>query len=154
MVNERDGLGDETSPDCLTSVKDGGFYGLPFSYWGRVIDDRVPYDAALAARASEPDYALGGHTASLGLCWLPENTLPGMPSGIVIGQHGLWNRSKLSGYKVILVLFADGKLQGASLDILTGFLADDEKVSHDRPVGVVIAKDNALLAADNIGDAV
>ena len=154
VVNERDGLGDETPPDYLTSVKDGGFYGWPFSYWGQTVDDRVPQDAALVAKASAPDYALGGHTASLGLCWLPGNTLPGLPSGMVIGQHGSWNRSKLSGYKVILVPFADGKPQGAPIDILTGFLADDEKVSHGRPVGVAVAKDGALLAVDDVGDAV
>ena len=108
VVNERDGLGDETPPDYLTSVTDGGFYGWPFCYWGQTVDDRVPQDKALVARAIQPDYALGGHTASLGLCWLPEGTLPGMPAGMVIGQHGSWNRSKLSGYKVILVPFADG----------------------------------------------
>jgi glucose/arabinose dehydrogenase len=154
VVNERDGLGDETPPDYLTSVKDGGFYGWPFSYWGQTVDDRVPQDAAMVAKASAPDYALGGHTASLGLCWLPENTLPGMPAGMVIGQHGSWNRSKLSGYKVILVPFANGKPQGTPIDILTGFLADDEKISHGRPVGVAVAKDGALLAVDDVGDAV
>lgn len=154
VVNERDGLGDETPPDYLTSVKDGGFYGWPFSYWGQTVDARVPQDAAMVARASVPDYALGGHTASLGLCWLPENALPGMPSGMVIGQHGSWNRSKLSGYKVILVPFADGRPQGTPRDILTGFLADDEKVSYGRPVGVAMAKDGALLVVDDVGDAV
>jgi len=154
VVNERDGLGDETPPDYLTSVKDGGFYGWPFSYWGQTVDARVPQDSAMVARASVPDYALGGHTASLGLCWLPENALPGMPSGMVIGQHGSWNRSKLSGYKVILVPFADGHPQGTPRDILTGFLADDEKVSYGRPVGVAMAKDGALLVVDDVGDAV
>ena len=113
VVNERDGLGDETPPDYLTSVKDGGFYGWPFSYWGQTVDDRVPQDAAKVAPCQPPpDYALGGHTASLGLCWLPEGNLPGMPSGMVIGQHGSWNRSKLSGYKVILVPFANGSRRG------------------------------------------
>lgn len=154
VVNERDGLGDETPPDYLTSVKDGGFYGWPFSYWGQTVDDRVPQDAAKVASALAPDYALGGHTASLGLCWLPENTLPGLPSGMVIGQHGSWNRSKLSGYKVILVPFANGLPQGAPVDILSGFLAEDEKFSRGRPVGVAMAKDGALLAVDDVGDAV
>ena len=106
VVNERDGLGDETPPDYLTSVQDGGFYGWPYCYWGRTVDDRVPQDAALVARAIQPDYALGGHTASLGLCWLPAGTLPGFGDGMVIGQHGSWNRSKLSGYRVIHVPFA------------------------------------------------
>ena len=103
MVNERDGLGDETPPDYLTSVRDGGFYGWPYCYWGQTVDDRVPQDAALVASAITPDYALGGHTASLGLCWLPAGTLPGFPEGMAIGQHGSWNRSTLSGYKVVFV---------------------------------------------------
>ena len=154
VVNERDGLGDETPPDYLTSVRDGGFYGWPFCYWGQTVDDRVPQDAALVASALTPDYALGGHTASLGLCWLPENTLPGLPAGMVIGQHGSWNRSKLSGYKVILVPFAEGKPQGTPIDLLTGFLAADEKTSNGRPVGVAVARDGALLAVDDVGDTV
>ena len=88
VVNERDGLGDETPPDYLTFVRDGGFYGWPYCYWGKTVDDRVPQDAALVASAIQPDYALGGHTASLGLCWLPAGVLPGFPEGMVIGQHG------------------------------------------------------------------
>ena len=88
VVNERDGLGDETPPDYLTSVEDGGFYGWPWCYWDRIVDDRVPQDPAMVACAITPDYALGGHTASLGLCWMPEGTLPGFGSGMVIGQHG------------------------------------------------------------------
>ena len=154
VVNERDGLGDETPPDYLTSVKDGGFYGWPFSYWGQTVDDRVPQNAALVARATAPDYALGGHTASLGLCWAPQGTLGALPAGMVIGQHGSWNRSKLSGYKVILVPFANGMPSGQPIDILSGFLADDEKISRGRPVGVAVAKDRALLAVDDVGDAV
>ena len=98
VVNERDGLGDETPPDYLTSVRDGGFYGWPYCYWGQTVDDRVPQDPAMVAKAIQPDYALGGHTASLGLCWMPAGTLPGFPDGMVIGQHGSWNRSTLSGY--------------------------------------------------------
>jgi glucose/arabinose dehydrogenase len=153
VVNERDGLGDETPPDYLTSVVDGGFYGWPYCYWGQTVDDRVqPQDKALVARALTPDYALGGHTASLGLCWLPEGTLPGLPAGMVIGQHGSWNRSKLSGYKVILVPFADGKPTGAPpIDILSGFLSADERHSNGRPVGVLLAKDGSLLVADDVG---
>ena len=122
VVNERDGLGDETPPDYLTSVQDGGFYGWPYCYWGRTVDDRVPQDPALVATALTPDYALGGHTASLGLCWLPAGTLPGFPDGMVIGQHGSWNRSKLSGYRVIFVPFTAGRPSGPPRDILTGFL--------------------------------
>ena len=97
VVNERDGLGDETPPDYLTSVQDGGFYGWPYCYWGRTVDDRVPQDQALVATALTPDYALGGHTASLGLCWLPAGTLTGDPDSMVIGQHGSRKRGKLSG---------------------------------------------------------
>ena len=89
VVNERDGLRDETPPDYLTSVREGGFYGWPYCYWGQIVDDRVPQDPSAVARAITPDYALGGHTASLGLCWLPAGTLPGFPEGMVIGQHGL-----------------------------------------------------------------
>jgi glucose/arabinose dehydrogenase len=150
VVNERDGLGDETPPDYLTSVKDGGFYGWPYAYWGTV-DDRVPQDAALAAKSIVPDYALGGHTASLGLCWVPEGTLPGIPAGMAIGQHGSWNRSTLSGYKMVLVPFENGKPKGTPIELLTGFLAPDEKTSYGRPVGVALAKDGAVLMADDVG---
>ena len=154
VVNERDGLGDETPPDYLTSVQDGGFYGWPYCYWGQIVDDRVPQDAALVASAIKPDYALGGHTASLGLCWMPGGTLPGFPDGMVIGQHGSWNRSNLSGYKVVFVPFEDGKPAGPMRDILWGFLAPDEKVSYGRPVGVSIGPDGALLVADDVGDVI
>jgi len=155
VVNERDGLGDETPPDYLTSVHDGGFYGWPFCYWGKTVDDRVPQDEAMVAKAIRPDYALGGHTASLGLCWMPEGTLPGFPDGMVIGQHGSWNRSKLSGYRVVFIPFTNGKPSGAPRDILTGFLAPDEKVSYGRPVGVTLGHDKkSLLVADDVGDVV
>ena len=154
VVNERDGLGDETPPDYLTSVQDGGFYGWPYCYWGQTVDDRVEQDPALVATAIKPDYALGGHTASLGLCWMPEGTLPGFPDGMVIGQHGSWNRSTLSGYAVIFVPFEDGKPSGPPRDILKGFLAPDEKVSYGRPVGVCIGPDGSLLVADDVADAI
>lgn len=154
VVNERDGLGDETPPDYLTSVTDGGFYGWPYCYWNRIVDDRVPQKPDLVARAIQPDYALGGHTASLGLCWMPEGTLPGFPDGMVIGQHGSWNRSKLSGYKVIFVPFKDGRPSGAPRDILTGFLAEDESVSYGRPVGVAVGPGPSLLVADDVGDVI
>jgi glucose/arabinose dehydrogenase len=156
VVNERDGLGDETPPDYLTSVRDGGFYGWPYCYWGQTVDDRVPQDPAAVARAITPDYALGGHTASLGLCWLPGGTLPGFPEdGMAIGQHGSWNRSTLSGYKVVFVPFAEGRPSGPPRDILWGFLAPDESVSYGRPVGVAIGPDGrSLLVADDVGDVV
>ena len=154
VVNERDGLGDETPPDYLTSVRDGGFYGWPYCYWGKTVDDRVPQDAALVASAIQPDYALGGHTASLGLCWLPAGVLPGFPEGMVIGQHGSWNRSVLSGYKVIFVPFANGRPVGPSREILSGFLAPDERSSFGRPVGVALGPDGSLLVADDVGNVI
>jgi glucose/arabinose dehydrogenase len=152
-VNERDGLGDETPPDYLTRVEEGGFYGWPYCYWGQTVDDRVSQDPEMVARAITPDYALGGHTASLGLCWMPDGTLPGFSAGMVIGQHGSWNRSKLSGYKLIFVPFADGAPSGPARDILSGFLSEDEKLAYGRPVGVVVGPDGkSLLMADDVGD--
>jgi len=155
VVNERDGLGDETPPDYLTSVRDGGFYGWPYCYWGKIVDERVPQDPAAVAKAITPDYALGGHTASLGLCWMPAGTLPGYPDGMAIGQHGSWNRSTLSGYRVVFVPFVDGRPSGPPRDILTGFLAPDERESYGRPVGVAIGPDGkSLLVADDVGDVI
>jgi len=155
VVNERDGLGDETPPDYLSSVRDGGFYGWPYCYWGQTVDDRVPQDAAAVASALVPDYALGGHTASLGLCWVPAGTLPGFPEGMAIGQHGSWNRSTLSGYRLVFVPFVDGRPAGPPRDILSGFLAPDEKVSYGRPVGVAVGPDGrSLLLADDVGDVI
>ncbi len=155
VVNERDGLGDEVPPDYLTSVQDGGFYGWPYCYWHQTVDDRVPQDPEMVAKAIAPDYALGGHTASLGLCWMPAGVLPGFETdGMVIGQHGSWNRSTLSGYKVVFVPFANGRPDGPPRDILTGFLASDEKVSYGRPVGVTIGPEKCLLVADDVGNVV
>ena len=130
------------------------FYGWPYCYWGKTVDDRVPQDAAKVATAITPDYALGGHTASLGLCWLPAGTLPGFPDGMVIGQHGSWNRSTLSGYRVVFVPFENGRPAGPPRDILTGFLAPDERSSYGRPVGVTIGPDGSLLVADDVGDVI
>src|SRR3984957_1501361 len=154
VVNERDGLGDETPPDYLTSVREGGFYGWPYCYWGKTVDDRVPQDAALVASAITPDYALGGHTASLGLCWLPAGVLPGFPEGMVIGQHGSWNRSVLSGYRVIFVPFENGRPSGPPREILSGFLAPGERSSFGRPVGVALGPDGSLLVADDVGNVI
>ena len=154
VVNERDGLGDETPPDYLTSVRDGGFYGWPYCYWGQTVDDRVPQDPSMVAKALTPDYALGGHTASLGLCWLPAGTLPGFPDGMAIGQHGSWNRSTLSGYKLVFIPFSNGRPSGPSRDILSGFLALDERESYGRPVGVTIGPDGSVLMADDVGDVI
>ena len=107
----------------------------------------------MVAKAISPDYALGGHTASLGLCWMPKGTLPGFGNGMVIGQHGSWNRSTLSGYKLIFVPFENGAPSGPSRDILSGFLSDDEKIAYGRPVGVTLGADKkSLLMADDVGD--
>ena len=154
VVNERDGLGDETPPDYLTSVREGGFYGWPYCYWGKTVDEGVPQDAAMVAKAITPDYALGGHTASLGLCWMPAGTLPGFPDGMAIGQHGSWNRSTLSGYRVVFVPFANGRPSGPPRDILSGFLSADERFSYGRPVGVAVGPDRSLLVADDVGDVI
>lgn len=155
VVNERDGLGDETPPDYLTSVRDGGFYGWPWCYWDRIVDDRVPANPEAVSRALTPDYALGGHTASLGLCWMPAGTLPGFGEGMVIGQHGSWNRAKLSGYKVIFVPFQNGRPAGPPRDMLDGFLSDDERKAWGRPVGVAVGGDGrSILVADDVGNAV
>lgn len=155
VVNERDGLGDEVPPDYLTSVDEGGFYGWPYCYWGQTVDDRVEQDPAKVAAAIRPDYALGGHTASLGLCWMPGGTLNGFDEdGMVIGQHGSWNRSKLSGYRVVFVPFVDGEPAGPPRDILWGFLSDNEKHAYGRPVGVCLGPDDCLLVADDVGNVI
>jgi len=155
VVNERDGIGDETPPDYLTSVRDGGFYGWPYCYWGQTVDDRVAQDAKAVASALQPDYALGGHTASLGLCWVPAGTLPGFPEGMAIGQHGSWNRSTLSGYKLVFVPFENGRPSGPLRDVLSGFLSSDERVSYGRPVGVALGPDRrSLLMADDVGNVI
>jgi glucose/arabinose dehydrogenase len=155
VVNERDGLGDETPPDYLTSVQEDGFYGWPYCYWGQTVDTRVPQDPTMVARTVTPDYALGGHTASLGLCWVPAGTLPGFPDGMAIGQHGSWNRSTLSGYKLVFVPFVNGRPAGPSRDILSGFLSTDEKEAYGRPVGVTLGHDRrSLLMADDVGNVI
>ncbi len=154
-VNERDELGDHLPPDYMTGLRDGAFYGWPFSYYGQHIDARVkPQNPELVARAIPPDYALGAHTASLGLCWSGGTTLPDpFRQGMFVGQHGSWNRKMHSGYKVVFIPFADGKPSGTPIDVLTGFLnAKDEALG--RPVGVAIDRRGALLVADDVGNAV
>lgn len=155
VVNERDELGSDLVPDYLTSVSKGGFYGWPYSYFGQHVDQRVqPQQPAMVAKALVPDYALGAHTASLGLAFSTGSKLPAMYSqGMFIGQHGSWNRRPHSGYKVIFVPFKNGKPDGPPLDVLTGFLSDDGK-ALGRPVGVAIDKQGALLVADDVGNMV
>lgn len=146
VVNERDEIGGDLVPDYLTSLVDGGFYGWPWSYFGRHVDVRVqPPRPDLVATARVPDYALGPHTASLGLAFAD--------GGAYIGQHGSWNRKPPSGYKVIFVPFVEGRPQGAARDVLTGFL-DAEGKAMGRPVGVAVDRRGALLVADDVGNAV
>jgi glucose/arabinose dehydrogenase len=154
VVNERDELGSDLVPDYLTSVKDGAFYGWPFSYWGQHVDERVkPQNPELVAKAIAPDYSLGNHVAPLGLAFAQGNLLPQQfRSGAFVGEHGSWNREPFSGYKVVFVPFAAGKPSGLPVDVLTGFL-DDGK-ARGRPAGVAIGKDGALLVADDVGNSV
>ena len=152
-VNERDELGDDLVPDYMTSVKDGGFYGWPYSYFGKNLDQRMqPQNPELVAKALVPDYALGAHTASLGLAFYQGNLLPTQyQGGAFIGQHGSWNRSPRSGYKVIFVPFNQGQPQGLPQDILTGFVNEEGK-ALGRPVGVAFDKTGSLLVADDVGN--
>ncbi|MHC8367903.1 PQQ-dependent sugar dehydrogenase [Pseudomonas sp. ZT5P21] len=154
-VNERDEIGSDLVPDYITSVKEGGFYGWPYSYYGQHVDIRVePQKPDLVAKAIAPDYAVGPHTASLGLTFAEGNTLPAQfKEGAFIGQHGSWNRKPHSGYKVIFVPFSAGKPTGQPVDVLTGFLNAEEK-AMGRPVGVVIDQQGDLLVADDVGNKV
>jgi glucose/arabinose dehydrogenase len=154
-VNERDELGSDLVPDYMTSLRDGGFYGWPYSYYGQHVDERVqPPRPELVASALAPDYALGAHTASLGLAFYEGGTLPGKyAGGAFIGQHGSWNRKPRSGYKVIFVPFADGHPAGPPEDVLTDFLNADGQ-ARGRPVGVAVDHAGALLVADDVGGVV
>jgi glucose/arabinose dehydrogenase len=155
VANERDELGDDLVPDYLTSVKDGAFYGWPFSYYGQHVDDRVkPQNPALVAKAIPPDYALGAHVAALGLVAAPKTALPApFAGGVFIGEHGSWNRKPPVGYKVVFVPFAGDKPAGQPVDVLTGFV-DEHGQAHGRPVGVAIDAKGALLVADDVGNTV
>jgi glucose/arabinose dehydrogenase len=154
-VNERDELGSDLVPDFMTSVRDGGFYGWPYSYYGAHLDARVkPQRPELVARAIQPDYALGPHTASLGMTYGQSTTLPArFERGMFVGQHGSWNRKPMSGYKVIFVPFTDGKPAGQPLEVLGGFVNGDNE-ALGRPVGVAIDTHGALLVADDVGNTV
>jgi glucose/arabinose dehydrogenase len=155
VVNERDEIGSDLVPDYMTSVRDGAFYGWPYSYYGQHIDERVkPQRPDLVAKAIAPDYALGPHTASLGLASSAGTSLPApFAQGMFIGQHGSWNRRPRSGYKVIFVPFENGQPAGAAVDVLTGFLSE-EGSAFGRPVGVALDKRGALLVADDVGNVV
>jgi glucose/arabinose dehydrogenase len=155
VVNERDELGSDLVPDYMTSVRDGAFYGWPYSYFGQHLDERVtPQRPDLVATAIAPDYALGPHTASLGLASSVGTTLPpAFSNGMFIGQHGSWNRRPHSGYKVIFVPFESGQPVGAPIDVLTGFLSE-QGTAFGRPVGVALDRQGALLVADDVGNVV
>lgn len=154
-VNERDELGSDLVPDYMTSVRDGAFYGWPYSYFGQHVDERIqPPRPDLVAKAVVPDYALGPHTASLGLAFAQDAKLtPAFASGAFIGQHGSWNRRPHSGYRVIFVPFKDGRPAGEAVDVLTGFLSADGD-ALGRPVGVAIDRRGGLLVADDVGDVI
>ena len=155
VVNERDEIGSDLVPDYLTSVREGGFYGWPYSYYGQHVDARVkPPRPDLVASAIAPDYALGPHTASLGLASSAGSALPApFANGMFIGQHGSWNRRPHSGYKVIFVPFKDGKPAGPPIDVLTGFLSEQGN-AYGRPVGVALDNQGALLVADDVGNVI
>ncbi|OTG91438.1 PQQ-dependent sugar dehydrogenase [Acinetobacter sp. ANC 3813] len=152
VVNERDELGNDLVPDYMTSVKDGAFYGWPYSYYGQHVDKRVkPQNPEMVARAIKPDYALGNHTASLGLAFYTAELMPQYRGGALIGQHGSWNRKPRSGYKVIFVPFQNGRPDGKPKDVLTGFLSAEGN-ALGRPVGVAIDSVGAILVADDVGN--
>jgi glucose/arabinose dehydrogenase len=155
VVNERDELGPDLVPDYMTSVKDGAFYGWPYSYYGQHVDSRVqPQRPDLVKQAIPPDYALSSHVAPLGLAFNTGNGLPEKyRGGAFVGEHGSWDRGKFNGYKVVYVPFADGKPSGRAEDVVTGFLNDQEQ-ARGRPVGVAIDKSGALLIADDVGNTV
>lgn len=154
-VNERDELGSDLVPDFMTALKDGAFYGFPYSYYGKHVDRRVkPYKPDLVATAVVPDYALGPHTASLGLAYTNGNSLPSQfRNGMFVGQHGSWNRKPRSGYKVIFVPFTNGVPSGDPIDVLAGFVNDNGD-AFGRPVGVAMDKSGALLVVDDVGNTV
>ena len=154
-VNERDELGSDVPPDYMTALRDGGFYGWPYSYFGQHVDSRVkPQEPDRVAEAIVPDYALGPHTASLGLCASKGAALPAdYQHGMFVGQHGSWNRRPFSGYKVVFVPFTNGQPAGKPIDVLTGFVGRDDK-ARGRPVGVAMDRNGNLLVADDVGNTV
>lgn len=156
-VNERDELGEDLVPDYITSVKKEGFYGWPYSYFGNILDPRMKGKGKdLAAKAIVPDVPVGSHTASLGLAFYDKKAFPAKyQNGAFVGQHGSWNRAKISGYKVVFVPFANGKPSGKAEDFLTGFISNDEKAEvYGRPVAVTVMNDGSLLVNDDSGNTI
>ena len=154
VVNERDELGENLVPDYLTSVKEGGFYGWPYSYWGQNVDDRVrPQDPDKVAAAITPDYALGSHVAALGVDFSIPELGEQFADGVFVGEHGSWNREDPSGYKVIFVPFSNGRPSGEPVDFVTGFRTDEGK-TRGRPVGVTVDPKGAVIVADDLANVV
>ncbi|MER9679526.1 sorbosone dehydrogenase family protein [Mesorhizobium sp. M0184] len=155
VINERDELGPNLVPDYLTAVKDGGFYGWPYSYYGQHLDPRVmPQRPDLVAKAIVPDYALSSHVAPLGLAFYTATSLPeAYRGGAFVGEHGSWNRTRFNGYKVVFVPFSGGRPSGVATDVVTDFLDKDNK-ARGRPVGLAVDKTGALLIADDVGNTV
>ena len=156
VVNERDEIGPDLVPDYLTSIKEGSFYGWPYSYWGQHVDIRVhPQRPDMVAKAIKPDYGLSSHVAPLGLTFSQGETLaPTFANGAFVGEHGSWDRTPLNGYQVIFVPFMAGRPTGKPISVVTGFLASDNKTVRGRPVGVAIDRTGALLIADDVGNVV
>ncbi len=154
VVNERDEIGPNLVPDYLTSVKEGGFYGWPYSYWGQNVDTRVmPQDPQKVASAIEPDYALGSHVAALGLSFSAPSMGTQFANGVFVGEHGSWNRNPPSGYKVVFVRFQNGRPVGDPIDFVTGFRGEDG-LTRGRPVGVTVDPRGALIVADDLSNTI
>jgi glucose/arabinose dehydrogenase len=156
VVNERDEMGPDLVPDYLTSIRQGGFYGWPYSYWGDHVDVRVhPQRPDLVANAIKPDYGLSSHVAPLCLLFSEGQHLsPAFADGAFVGEHGSWDRSPLNGYQVIFVSFGNGRPVGKPVPVVTGFLGKDGQTVHGRPVGLALDHGGALLVADDAGNAV
>jgi len=154
VVNERDEIGPNLVPDYLTAVRDGGFYGWPYSYWGKNVDERVrPQDPEKVASTLTPDYSLGSHVAALGLDFSNAAMGPDFADGAFVGEHGSWNRAEPVGYKVVFVPFSNGRPVGEPQDFVTGFRGDDGK-TRGRPVGVTVDPRGALIVADDLSNIV
>jgi glucose/arabinose dehydrogenase len=156
VVNERDEIGPDLVPDYLSSIKDGGFYGWPYSYWGQHVDVRVhPQNLDMVPKAIKPDYGLSSHVAALGVAFSEGETLsPQFADGTFVGEHGSWDRDPLNGYQVIFVPFVNGNPNGMPKPVITGFVAADQKTVRGRPVGVALDRTGALIVADDVGNVV
>ena len=154
VVNERDEIGPDLVPDYLTTVREGGFYGWPYSYWGQTVDHRAqPQRPDLVARAIRPDYSLGAHVAALGVAFSGPEMGPRFAEGVFVGEHGSWNRSEVVGYKVVFVPFRNGRPAGDPIDFVTGFLGEDGR-ARGRPVGVTLDSRGGLIVADDLSNTV